>query len=111
MLTTTSMQANSAMQFRSQLVTSNAYFHRGNDTKMTDKRRLSAGSLGAAIAAAAEEPQAAANQQTGLRLLANACQASQLSSWLRSHAQACLYSIIPHCCAASHASASFYGSL
>lgn len=48
------------------------------------------GSLGAAIAAAAEEPQSPANQQTALRLLSNACQGQHLSSWLLSHAQVLL---------------------
>lgn len=46
-----------------------------------------AGSLGAAVAAAAEEPQAAANQQTAMRLLSNACQGQQLASWVLKHAQ------------------------
>lgn len=47
------------------------------------------GSLGAAIAAAAEEPQLPANQQTALRLLANTCTSPQLCQWLLTHAQAC----------------------
>ncbi|KAK9809770.1 hypothetical protein WJX73_004494 [Symbiochloris irregularis] len=48
------------------------------------------GSLGAALAAAAEEPQSAANQQTAMRLLSNACQGTKLSVWLITHAQAIL---------------------
>jgi len=45
-----------------------------------------AGTLGAALATACAEPQVAANQQLGLRLLCNAFRSAPLRAWLRHQA-------------------------
>lgn len=56
---------------------------------------LHAGSLGAALATACAEPQQAANQQTGLRLICNAFKSPPLRAWLKIHALSLLDGFSP----------------
>ena len=58
-------------------------------------RAASAGTLGAALAAACVEPQLPANQQTGLRLLCNAFRSPALQAWLTQQAGAILDGFSP----------------